>query len=66
MQAGTPVEMQISVLAKMQHLEARLAPDLRDEARVRTAHLVSLVKARTRSEPSQPTGALEWTSASIR
>lgn len=46
MQSGLPEELQISTLSSMEAIEARLGPKRRDEARVRAANLIALVKTR--------------------
>jgi TPR repeat protein len=45
LQAGLPEELQITVLSKIDALGARLGPARRDEARIRAAQLVTLVRA---------------------
>jgi TPR repeat protein len=46
MQSDLPEELQISTLSSMEAIEARLGPKRRDEARVRAANLIALVKTR--------------------
>jgi TPR repeat protein len=50
-QSGLPEELQIATVSRMENLEARLRPERRDEARLRAAHLASLV--RTRALPAE-------------
>jgi TPR repeat protein len=46
LQSGLPEELQIAALASMEELEARLAPERRDDARERATRIVALVKTR--------------------
>ena len=52
LQSGLPEELQIAAFASMNELEARLAPQRRDEARERATRIVALVK--TRALPARP------------
>jgi TPR repeat protein len=46
LQSGLPEELQIAAFASMNELEARLAPERRDQARERATGIIALVKKR--------------------
>ena len=55
LQSGLPEELQIAAFASMNELEARLAPQRRDEARERATRIVALIKIRALpAEPKAP------------
>ncbi|HUH94548.1 MAG TPA: tetratricopeptide repeat protein [Casimicrobiaceae bacterium] len=55
MQSGLPEELQIAAFASMEDLERRLVPQRRDDARVRAARIVALLKRR--ALPAEPKAA---------
>jgi TPR repeat protein len=59
LQSGLPEELQIAVLSKINDLGARLGPNRRDEARVRAAHLVAVVRTRALSGESEAPKAMQ-------